>query len=401
MRIGVNALGLIPGEVGGAETYLRRTLEAMVRLFPEHEFVVFGNTENRLALAEDLRDYANATLVDLRFRAMSRTRRILQEQFILPRVLRRAQVDVLWNPGYITPLRSPCPRLTAVLDMQYRRFPEDFSFVGLRATRFLVGAALRRSEGLVTISEFSRQEILQFARVSFDSVAVTPLAADESFATPLPGALLADRVMALLRGADPYLLCVSNSYPHKDLPTAVEAFGSLLADIPHRLVLVGQPRLGEPAVEAAIAALPQPGRVVRLRYVARRDLVALYQAADAFVFPSRYEGFGLPVLEAMKAGLPVVASRAGATPEVGGDAVRYAPPGDVAAFAAELRRVLFLPQEERAALTDAARRRAAGFSWDATARGTAAACLRLVGTPPPSSASPHLGAVPQGEGLSE
>jgi glycosyltransferase involved in cell wall biosynthesis len=378
MRIGVNALGLIPGEIGGAETYLRRTLEAMARLFPEHEFIVFGNTENRLALAEDLRDHANATLVDLRFHAMSRIRRVVKEQFVLPRLLRRAGVDVLWNPGYVTPLRAPCPRLTAVLDMQYKRFPEDFPPAGLRATRFLVGAALRRSEGLVTISEFSRQEILTFSRVPFDRIAVTPLAVDECFATPLPGRLLAERVMALLHGADPYVLCISNSYPHKSLQTAVEAFGRIMADIPHRLVMVGQPRLGEPAVEAAIAALPQAGRVVRLRYVAKQDLVALYQAADAFVFPSKYEGFGLPVLEAMKAGLPVVAARAGATPEVGGDAIRYVPPGDAEALAAELRKVLYLPQEERAALTAAARARAASFSWDATARGTVAACLRLV-----------------------
>lgn len=378
VRIGVNALGLIPGEVGGAETYLRRTLEAMARLFPEHEFVVFGNLENRLALAEDLRDHANVTLVNLRFHAFSRVRRVLREQFVLPRLLRRAGVDVLWNPGYVTPLRSPCPRLTSVLDMQYKRFPEDLPPAGLRATRFLVGAALRRSEGIATISEFSRQEILAFSRVPFDNIAVTPLAADAAFGEPLPGRLLAERVLTLLRGADPYVLCVANSYPHKSLQTAVEAFGRIAADVPHRLVMVGQPRLGEPAVEAAVSALPQPERVIRLRYVSRQDLAVLYQAADAFVFPSRYEGFGLPVLEAMKAGLPVVAARAGATPEVGGDAIRYVPPGDAEALAAELRRVLFLPQEERAALTHAARERAARFTWDATARSTVAACQRLI-----------------------
>lgn len=378
MRIGVNALGLVPGEVGGAETYLRRTLDAMLRLHPGHDFVVFGNTENRQVLAQDLKPHANVTLVDLRFRAQSRARRILMEQFVLPGVLRRTGVEVLWNPGYVAPLRPPCPQLTAVLDMQYRRFPEDLTWAGLRATRLLVGAALRRSQGLVTISEFSRQEILRFSRVPFESIAVTPLAADESFATPLPGTFLAERIMALLHGADPYVLCVSNSYPHKSLETAVAAFGQIAGEIPHRLVLVGQPRLGEPAVEAAIAALPDPGRVVRLRYVARQDLVALYQGADVFVFPSRYEGFGLPVLEAMTAGLPVLASRAGSIPEVGGEAIRYAPPGDSGAYAAELRALLFLPLEQRAELTHAARTRAALFSWEATARGTVEACLRLV-----------------------
>jgi len=117
---------------------------------------------------------------------------------------------------------------------------------------------------------------------------------------------------------------------------------------------------------------------VRLRHVSRQDLAALYQGADAFVYPSRYEGFGLPVLEAMMAGIPVLASRAGSIPEVGGDAVRYAAAGDAEAFAAELRSLLFMPQEKRAAMTAAARTRAKGFSWEATARGTMEACLRVI-----------------------
>lgn len=380
MRIGVNALGMIPGEVGGAEIYLRRTLASMAKLAPEHEFMVFGNRENRRTLSEDLRGCSNVTLVGTKVRAFGRVRRVLAEQWLLPKLAAKTRVDILWNPGYVAPLRCPCPRITSVLDLQYRHFPEDFTRAGLLAIRFLVASALKRSEGLITISEFSRQELMALGKVPFDRISVTPLAAGDDFSRSLPGDFLAERVLTLLGRADPYLLCVSNSYPHKNLDGAVRAFAQVLSDIPHRLVLVGRARLGEPKLQAAIEALGHStDRITRLHHVEHEDLIALYQAADAFIFPSLYEGFGLPVLEAMQAGLPVIASRAAAIPEVGGDTIRYAKTDDPGSFAETLKETLFLPQEERARITRAARERAKKFSWEMTARKTLEACNSLLG----------------------
>ncbi|MDD4059218.1 MAG: glycosyltransferase, partial [Kiritimatiellae bacterium] len=151
----------------------------------------------------------------------------------------------------------------------------------------------------------------------------------------------------------------------------------LCSDIPHRLVLLGKPRRGEDAVAAALAETPAPERVSRLHYLAQTDLAALYQGADLFVFPSKYEGFGLPVLEAMSAGVPVVTTREAAIPEVGGDAVAYAEAGNAEAFAAEIRRLLALDAPARAAVVAKAKVRAAGFSWEATARATVAALEAL------------------------
>ena len=378
MKFGVNALFLIPGEVGGTETYVRRTLPPLAaRLAPHEELVVFANAENRDALVSDLRDAPRVTVVATGLRAASRVRRVLFENLTLPRAARSLGLGALWNPGNAALHRAPCPQVTTIHDMQYRHFPEDFPRLALLAMRRAVPAAVRRSALVLAVSDFSRREILgELPDTPDDRVVTTPEAADPFYAEPVPGPALAEAAFSLTGGADPFLLVVSNSYPHKSLETAVRAFGRLCGEIPHRLVVVGRPRRGEPAVEAALAELPDRGRVTRIHYVSRKDLTALYHAADLLVFPSRYEGFGLPVLEAMTAGLPVIAAREGSVPEVAGPAAVYARTGDPDDFARAIRELLSDPAE-RARRAEAGRERARLFSWDRTAELTLAALRRV------------------------
>jgi glycosyltransferase involved in cell wall biosynthesis len=204
---------------------------------------------------------------------------------------------------------------------------------------------------------------------------VTYLAAHPAFADTDGGTEARTPVEQMLAAKGPYLLCVANTYPHKNVHTLARAYMSLYERIPHRLVIVGNPGIGEGLVQEALASLRDPGRVVRLRGLASGNLAALYQNADLFVFPSLHEGFGLPVLEAMMAGLPVVTSRKGAIPEVGGDCVRYADPGDAEDLARAVREMLELSGEQRRAWVARARQRAAQFSWEQTADATVA-CLR-------------------------
>lgn len=378
MKVGVNALFMIPGEVGGSETYLRRTLVAAAKNFPQHEFIVFTNTENTNVLARDLMAMGNVILVDMHVKAMSRIRRVRCEQRLLPRVIKGNGIDVLWNPGNTAPFRITCPQVTCIYDMQFMHFPEDFSQAGLFFTRFFTRSSLRRSHTVLTLSEFSRQEIAHFTDTPFEKMRVTLLAATEEFSKPLRGTVIAERTTALVRSSDPYILVVANTYPHKSVETAIRAFGLISNNIPHRLVVVGKPRLGEPAVQEAIEELADPGRVVRIHAVSKPDLIALYQGAALFVFPSKYEGFGLPVLEAMCAGVPVVTTREGSIPEVGGDAVTYTEAGDVGALSEAIRQLLSMDDDARRGMVEKGRLRAASFSWDATARTTIAACEEAV-----------------------
>ncbi len=376
MKIGVNALFMIPGQVGGAETCLRRTLEEMAKMDGGHELTVFCNRENLPVIARDMKQCGaqSVCLVDTHVRASNRPERILSEQFTLPSLVKRSGVEVLWSPGYTMPLRCPCPRVTSVLDVQYLHHPEDFSWLALQATKFLVGAACDKSERVIAISEFVRQELIRYTDTPVERIDVISQGVDPRFFEEVPAEHRAERCLALTGGADPFLLAVSNTYPHKRMELAVEAFGKIMDSIPHRLVLLGRPRLGEEKVEKAIAALPDPGRVVRLQYVEQQDMFALYQSAECMLFPSVYEGFGLPVAEAMAAGLPVVASRAASIPEVGGDTISLVAPGDVDALAAEVKTILALSPVDRVVRIDKARTRARRFDWKTTAAATIASC---------------------------
>lgn len=377
--IAANALFLVPGQVGGTETYLRRTLSAMPPLLaPDERLAVFANAENADALAADIAECGagadRVSLVRTGIRATSRARRILFENSPagMPRALRRAGADVVWNPGNAALLRAPCPQATTIHDMQYKRFPEDFSPAALMAMRLLVPSAVRRSEVVLAVSEFSKREILHFVPgTPGDRIVVTREAADPLFSARIPAAEARARAAALcgIGPGEPFVLAVSNSYPHKSLETAVEAFGKISGDFPHRLVAVGRPRRGEPALRAALDALPDRSRAIRLEYADRAGLAALYAAADVLVFPSLYEGFGLPVLEAMSAGLPVVAAAEGSVPEVCGDAAVYARGRDAADFARAVATLLSDPAA-RARAAAAGRARAAAFSWEKTAAAT-------------------------------
>ena len=382
MKIGINALFLIPGEVGGSETYFRNTLISAVRLYPQHEFVVFTNRENKQILVRDLSKYSNAVLVDMRASAKSRARRILREQFILPKVIRANKIDVLWCPGNSSVFSCPCPCVTTIHDMQYMSFPEDFSKIALLAMRVMTSLSIKKSDAILTVSEFSRQEIIKYANADCEKITVTLEAANSSFSQPLPNDFIAERVMVLTHSTEPYILMVSNSYPHKNLNVGVEAFGQICAEIPHNLVIVGKPRLGEPALQKAISALPDSSRVIRLTYLTNQDLIALYQGAQIFLFPSLYEGFGLPVLEAMSAGVPVLASRFGSIPEVGGTTIQYANPPDAPTFATSLKKLIAMPKEERDSSIANQKKRAEKFSWDNTATLTVSTCEEMVNQAP-------------------
>ena len=372
MKIGVNALFLIPSEVGGSETVVRQTLLALARqLSDSDELVVFLNAENRNVLLRDLRKEPRVRLVDTNIRATSRIRRFLFESFVLPKLLRAAGVDVLWNPGNTAILHAPCPQLTTIYDLQYKHFPDDFNRATLRTLATLVPFSARKSQIILTISEFSRHELVDLLHVPFQNVRVAKLAAEASFAMELPGDFLAERVMTLTHYPNPFVLVVANSYTHKNLETAVRAFRLIADEFPeHRLVMIGRPRRGEPLLQQAIQELPDPSRVTRISYIEHKDLVALFQRAEVFLFPSLHEGFGLPILEAFCCGLPVICCRETAIPEVAGDCAIYAKSADPEDFARHLRTLLANTSEAlalRQQLAEKGRARAREFSWSESA----------------------------------
>jgi alpha-1,3-rhamnosyl/mannosyltransferase len=232
------------------------------------------------------------------------------------------------------------------------------------------------------VSEATKADLVELAGVDPARIAVTPLGVDPEVYRPAPQEEV-DRVRRAFAVAGPYVLSIGGIEPRKNLPRLVEAFGRLPADLDVGLVIAGggvawNPE-GRQGLEAAIRRLP-PGRaggVRRTGYVSERDKVALLTGAEVMAYPSLYEGFGLPVLEAMACGAPVLTANRSSLPEVAGDAARLVDPEDTEAITEGLR-ALLADDGGRERLGAAGMARAAGYRWEETARRTAEV-LREVG----------------------
>jgi glycosyltransferase involved in cell wall biosynthesis len=195
------------------------------------------------------------------------------------------------------------------------------------------------------------------------------LAANPDFARSIPTQEL-DAVRGRLTGGAPYLLCTAFSHPHKNLHTLARAYGRIQRQVPHALVLVGQARRGEPLLQEALREVPDHSRVRRIKRLTLDELIPAFQAADLFVFPSKYEGFGLPALEAQMAGIPLVTTPCASLPEVTGGLATVCDPDNPDSLATGILEVLNWTLETRRDHVEKARRHARLFTWAATAETT-------------------------------
>ena len=368
MRIGVNTLFLVPGDVGGTETFLRETLKALVTLPEKMELVLFTTRDNDSLFQKDLAEYPNVRFLKLNFSAANRPLRLLLEQTLLPAVCLSAKLDCLWSPGYTAPFWAPCPQTVTIPDLQYKSHPEDMHWFERWVLDMLVRTACKRSQMIFTISDFSKKEVVKYGFAPAEKIEAVLLGVDQSFGTIMPAEERWNVLGELIPRNQPYILCVAHSYPHKNIHLLVNAFSRLSDALPHNLVIVGKPRRGEKALTDSIAGLHCKERLFRFTEgLPYNTLQLLYQGADIFVLPSAYEGFGLPVIEAMMAGVPVVTSREGSLPEVGSDYVFYVDVLSAESIAHTIRRVTSLDMEERTQCITKARQWAYGFTWQRSA----------------------------------
>lgn len=284
----------------------------------------------------------------------------------------RTDLTVFFN--YVVPPRIKGRVITTVCDMTYLRCPETMDRRNLKRIREGIDYSVRRSSRVVTISEFSKREIVKLLGVPEEKIRVVPSAPNIS-----EDMAEIEDVKAKFHIEGPYILYVGNLEPRKNLVRLLEAFARIKtrAGIPHRLVLAGGRGWNNEDFDRALAANPCRGEVILTGYVTTAEKNALYQGADAFVFPSLYEGFGIPPLEAMHWGCPVVAANAASLPEVVGDAAALVDPLDPAAIADGLLRVLE-DREYANRLREVGRRQAKKYTWDESARRLLAVCAEVL-----------------------
>jgi glycosyltransferase involved in cell wall biosynthesis len=374
MRIAVDALGVIPGETGGGETYLASLLRAMEES-PErrsHEVAVHCTVSNRVLFRE--RGAVRLVAHDLDNR--SRARRLLFEHLRLRDHLAKDGTDVLFAPGNALPARVPCRTVLGVQSLHAFVVPEEMSKFRVAYFRRVVPWSARRADRVLCVSEDLRRKLLQVVPgLDASKVRVVLEGAPDDVERVEDDA----RVAAVCRefGVEPgrFLLYVSSLNPFKRPETAVAAVAARRSrgeDWP--LVLAGRAdgrRADDVRAVARAGGVEDLVRIVGT--VDRGRLAALYTGARVMLYPSTVETFGLPPLEAMACGTPVVASNRTSIPEVCGDAALLADPDDREAFGEAVFRALH-DEDLRRTLVERGRRRVAELTWRQAALGTYALC---------------------------
>jgi glycosyltransferase involved in cell wall biosynthesis len=361
--IGLNLLYLVPEQTGGMDTYARRLVPALVAARADARWVAFLPREARAVSFGPGVDHVRTTVT-----ARSRARRILAEQVLLPRLVRRHRIELLHSLASSAPARAPAVQVVTIHDVNYATAPQAHTAAMRAGQRVIVPAAARAAERVIAVSRAARDALVAELRLHLAKVDVVP---NGGGLAPGPATPEAELRARLGLGDAPLVLSVSARRPHKNLERLVAAMARLRAAPAPLLVLPGYATPFDAHLARAAAAAGVADRVRMLDWLADPDLEGLYRSAAVFAFPSLAEGFGLPVLEAMERGLPVACARASALPEVAGEAASYFDPRDVGDIARALDAVL-ADRAEAARLSEAGRRRARMFTWERAARGTLA-----------------------------
>lgn len=365
MRIGINALYLLPGKVGGSETYIRNLVANLARLDRDNEYFIFVNRESEGIFRESPR----ITIVPCPVSAGNRPARILWEQFILPFHVRKRGIKVLFSAGMTSPFFCSAKSLLVIFDLQHVNQPQNFSAFHLFFLRTIIYWSAKSADRIITISGQVKKDIVKHYKIGPDNVSVTSLGVGHDAFFPAqngdPG-----RPSKKYDLPERYLLYAAALLPHKNHERLLRAFREIKKELPRRkLVLTGAWETGFGKMTAAISELDLKDDVMMLGWVPFEDIPLIYRGAELFVYPTLHEGFGLPVLEAMASGVPVVCSRIEPLTEVAGDAALFVDPYDHSDIA---RGILTVLQEAalRTKLIEKGLRRSGEFTWEKTARQT-------------------------------
>jgi glycosyltransferase involved in cell wall biosynthesis len=371
IHVGVNLVFLTPGEMGGLEVYARELTTALA----QREDVRLTLLLNELLTRDPLWERLGEPVL-VRGNPRRRLDWVRADQTRVPRVAARAGVDVVHSLASTAPLYGRFARVTTIHDLNYKLVPD--SHFGLRGAgmRVLVPAAARRSHRLLTGSESTRSDLVRYLGVAPEKIDVAPhgvLVSSDIAPTS------AEAIRGQLElGERPFVLSVSAKRPHKNLPRLFRALAAIPAERRPALVVPGYPTPHEEELHALSAELGIRDDVRMPAWLSAADLEGLYREAAFAVFPSLYEGFGLPVLEAMARGVPVASSNRSSLPEVAGDAALLFDPEIVEEIRDAMERLLHdSALAER--LRTAGREQAASFTWAQAADLTVASYRRALG----------------------
>jgi len=352
-------------EYTGTGRYVRNICRELARLAPSTEFIQLVAPDNAETYFVDSPNFRQ---IRLPLTMKQRVKRIAFEQTLLPILgLRFRHPDtVLWSPNDVPIIGWPGRQAVTIHDLRRVFLPDQFEAFERTYYQIMMRIAVHTASSLLTVSECSRQDIHRHYGVPLDRIHVTYNAVDPELTRELDESRM-QAVLARHQLSRPYVLFVGQQMQIKGPHILVEAFAQLRASRPElTLALVGKPGNATPLIEAAAGKLGIAEAVRLISWVSDEELRCLYSAAEVMAFPSRYEGFGIPVLEAMRCGTPVITSRYSCLPEVAGNAAHYLEETDVASLTTALTTVLG-DLELRRRLVECGLENAGRFTWQRSA----------------------------------
>lgn len=355
-KVGINLLWMVPGVVGGSETYTTRLLHGLVERSSDLDYTIFALpqfAEAHPSLAKTFKTaYAPVT-------GQWKSFRVAGENSWLAVQCRRRRIELVHHAGGTVPaIRTVRPVLT-IHDLQYLYYPEYFTATKRAYLKAMVPHSAEAARLILTPSDFTRRTVVE--RLSIDPSIVRVVPHGISPRVELAGRERRSPSRYGISGA--FFIYPAITYPHKNHPVLIEAFARVLRDHPDTmLVMTGAKGSMEVRIAKQVRELGIQDRVLRLGYIPAGDLDALYTQAAALTFPSRFEGFGAPVLEAMSKGCPVIAAHATALPEVVDDAGILVSPDNSEQWANAMS-TLLRDETKRQKLVKSGLARAAEFTW--------------------------------------
>jgi glycosyltransferase involved in cell wall biosynthesis len=384
MRIGIDATALPPRPVG-AGNYIIQLIRAIALSNEMTEPVLDANQPNGLEFvifvqksrlgSLNLEETPNLHLVVLP--DLSPSLRLLWEQISFPRLAEKHQLDLLHSLHYTMPLAYPGRTVVTFHDMTFFLFPQYHTLPKRFFFRFFIRASSRKAVALIADSESTRQDAIRLVGVSAEKIFTAQLGVTQEF-RPIRDETILQQTRQKYQLPEHFLLYVGTIEPRKNLPTLLQAYAAVADQMSaHRLVVVGLKGWMVRNIGQNSGQLKISDKVHFTGYVEQPDLPVIYNLADVFVYPSVYEGFGLPVLEAMACGTPVITSNVSSLPEIVGDAGVLLAPNDTQALGRSMLELINDPIQ-RQRLSIMGQERAAAFSWKRTAEKTIAVYRHVI-----------------------
>lgn len=351
MKIAFSARGLsIPS--GGVHQLIKSLVPALARQIGNDELVIIHNQEKFLGLAPNCSEIV-----------IKGDNRIIWDFIRLPKILHKLKIDAAIFPKNIIPFFVNCPSYAIIHDLAYfDRKLKAYPFMDTVYMKTMIPKSVRRADGIFAVSENTKKDIVQLTGCDPEKITVAYEAADKIY-RPINDTSCLQTVRQKYKLPDNFILYVGSLSPRKNIVRLLDAFSQIHQKIPHNLVLTGSKSWKDSPVYQTMNQLNLGDRINQLGYVEPEDMPVLYNLACAYVYPSLYEGFGLPVLEAMQCGCPVVASKATSIPEVAGNAAVLVDPLDTTAVAQAVYKVVS-DSKLREELVESGFRQAKKFSWE-------------------------------------